>query len=175
MRPMQESFFDRAALREQIRAETEWLTARGLMAPARKIYSAGWWFMNSVVMGILRDEGYRYDFSIAANRFCHSGAAWRERKRMGSLGHILRPGQAADISGAAALCAASVPGRPKAAFRRLAVEPSLRGHRWQDGTYLTLFGHDYDLAPDEGIETARLLHARGYGFFEPSDLDAQTC
>ncbi len=117
------------------------------------------------------DEGYRHDFSVAASRYCHSRAAWRERARTGSLGHVVRTSEG--LSGATALCSASVPGRPKVAFRRLALDPAVRRHRWQDGTFLTLYGHDYDLAIEEGIEAIRLLDARGYGFFEPADLDAE--
>ncbi|MDH3668603.1 MAG: hypothetical protein OEN23_16885 [Paracoccaceae bacterium] len=173
IRPMHESFFDASVIRAQIRAETNWLVERGLMDADRKIYSAGWWFMNDAIQGILEDEGYRHDYSIAAGRYCHSQAAWSERARRGSLGHVMRADESPGLIRATALCSASVPGRPRAAFRRLALDPALRRHRWQDGTYLTFYGHDYDLAADEGIEAVRLLHARGYAFFEPADLEAR--
>ncbi len=55
----------------------------------------------------------------------------------------------------------------------MAFDPALRQHRWQDGTYLTFYGHDYDLAADEGTEAVRLLAKRGYDFFEPADLEVR--
>ncbi len=121
LRPMHDSFFDVSVIRAQIRAETNWLVERGLMNQNRKVYSAGWWFMNDAIQGILEDEGYSHDYSISASRYCHSQAAWSERNRRGSLGHVMRAGGSRVLVRVTALCSASVPGRSRAAFRRLGV------------------------------------------------------
>lgn len=56
---------DAGAVREQFLAEHAWLSAN-LYPP--KAYSAGWWFMNSAVAGLLDGHGFGTDCSLRRGR-----------------------------------------------------------------------------------------------------------
>lgn len=170
IRPMHASFFDADAIERQIRFEGEWLTERGLMDPQRKIYTAGWWFMNSWLQQLLIRLGYRHDFSISLSKHSYSHAAWIEQRRSGGRGGAIRF-DGSTMTGAAALSGAAGAGRPLLCFKRLVAEGLLRSGAGAATKYLTFYGHDYDLPPAEAIAAAQALSDLGFGFFEPEELE----
>lgn len=172
LRPMHASFFDGAAIERQIRAEAEWLISRGLMDLERKIYSAGWWFMNSWLQRTLTRLGYRYDFSLSVSRQSYSHSAWIEYRRNGRLGQAIRFSGDAGMTGAAALSATAGAGRPLVCLRRLVAEGLLPPGGRAAPTYLTFYGHDYDLPSQEAVAAAQMLAKLGFSFFEPEELDS---
>jgi hypothetical protein len=173
LRPMHASFFDGAAIERQIAAEADWLISRGLMDPERKIYSAGWWFMNSWLQRTIARLGYRHDFSLSVSQQSYSHAAWIERKRSGVLGQAIRFGhEGGQMTGAVALSATAGPGRPLICLKRLVAERLLPPGGRTSPLYLTFYGHDYDLPARDAISATARLAEMGFGFFEPEDLDS---
>jgi len=170
IRPMHASFFDADAIERQIRFEGEWLIERGLMDPQRKIYAAGWWFMNSRLQQMLIRLGYRHDFSISLSKYSYSHAAWIERRRSGGLGGAIRF-DGSKMTGAAALSGTAGAGRPLMCFKRLVAEGLLQSGAGVATKYLTFYGHDYDLPPADAIAATHALSKHGFGFFEPEELD----
>ena len=149
--PVHRFWPERALVAAQMAAETEWLTARGLMMT--RAYSAGWWFTADWLSVLLANLGYTLDFSFSRSKFSFND--WRAEASLPTR----RVYSVMSLSG----------GRHLPFAVRL-----LRHHRRRSGgeDNIALYSHDWDLDVPAALAQLSDAHSAGASFIDVATLDA---
>lgn len=135
---------ERAIVATQMAAEIEWLESRGFMR--RRIYSAGWWYCDRMVIDVLSSLRFEFDFSFSVSRFSRGAVSYcgerRSRNTTGWQG-VERRKQPARLWAVSGVCGSGDSfGLPRQLLRAFP-------WRWLRRSYttVTLYGHDWDVEP----------------------------
>lgn len=157
--PIHAYWNETSVVRDQLVAECEWLESRGLMR--RRVYSAGWWYMDSMIMDALTELGFQFDFSCSTVGYNRSPLAH------GQLASSPSPemfrGAAGGPLAVWAVAGMGVSGRYSAVPRRVLSALGLR-LRETARPVLSLYSHDWDLDTGSAMRSMRALSAHGAQF-----------
>lgn len=161
---------ERAVVHEQMRTEVAWLESRGLMN--RRVYSAGWWYLDRVVRESLRRCGFMFDFSPATSRYNQGALTW-SRVRHGE--HRSASNQGGDQAGLREVWA--VTGLCGYEGRTPLPRQLLQSHGldWLRRRQITvsLYNHDWDMQRDQARATIADLQQLGIRFIGLDALAGQ--
>jgi hypothetical protein len=167
-RPIHNYWSDKATVISQLRCECVWLESRGLMR--RRVYSAGWWYLDSSVLHALDSLDFEFDFSASKARFNSSPAASAINVSRGHPG-IFQYKAMPNLS--AIWAVSSLGGSASRSFvprRSLSAFPSILV-RSEKG-YLSLYSHDWDLNVEGAMRTITDLKSHGAKFVSLDQLAA---
>lgn len=162
--PVHNYWNEHAVAEAQMAKEVEWLESRGLMS--RRTYSAGWWYLDDGIHGLLARNGFEFDFSASLNRFNLSTWMLQRRGRKADVAGVRSPRTVLALAG---ICAAgSCSSVPRHLLRRHALDWLLRRK-----AFVSLYSHDWDMNPAAARTTLRDLAALGVRFSDLSSLAGQ--
>lgn len=145
---------------DQLREECEWLESRGLMQ--RRVYSAGWWYIDTKVMNALRELDFQFDFSCSTVDYNRSPLAHRRLVASSDPGMFSHGRNVGPIS-VWAVAGLGGSGRysavPRRVLRAFGLHAAGRAPR-----VVSLYSHDWDLDVSAAMRSVQELSSHGAHF-----------
>jgi hypothetical protein len=150
--PVHHYWSEQAVVRNQMEDEIAWLEERSLME--RRVYSAGWWFLDPMLRHLLGTLDFEFEVSISGSRFNQGPLSFGDtRHRAGNDAVGRRPGTPSTIRALCRICATSTRSHvPRQLLRALLAQRMKHGE-----VTVSLYNHDWDMDPAAARITIRDL------------------